>query len=67
MAELHTPTSFNDLKSPILDATSSIEDGVAKTRELFGEVKQPLRKLNVRTLLFHSSDSKFKTVLIGRI
>ena len=48
--EPHTPTtSFNDLKSPILDAE------VAKTRELFGEMKQPLRKLNVHSLS-HSSE-----------
>ena len=50
MVEPHTPTSLNDLKSPILGTASSVDE-VAKTRELFGEIKQPLHKINVRTPL----------------
>ena len=50
MVEPHsTPTSFKDPKSPILDAAFSAIDEVAKTRELFGEMKQPLHKLNVHS------------------
>ena len=62
MVEPHTPTSFKDLKTS--GTGSSVDDEVAKTRELFGEIKQPLHKLNVRTPLFHSSIrySKIKIV-----
>jgi hypothetical protein len=51
MVEPHTPTSFEDPKTPILDAAFSVDGEVAKTRELFGEIKQPLRKLNVHPTL----------------
>ena len=48
MAQPHTtPTSF---KGPILDAAFSVDDDdvdVAKTQELFGEMKQPFQKLNL--------------------
>ena len=50
MVEPHTPTSFKDLKSPVL-AAFSVDNEVAKTRELFGEMKQPLHKLNVHPSL----------------
>jgi hypothetical protein len=42
-----TPASFKDPKSPILDAAFSVDDEVAKTRELFGETN----KLNVHPSL----------------
>jgi hypothetical protein len=46
-----TPASFNDPKTPILDAAFSVDDEVAKsrpkTRELFGET----HKLNVHPSL----------------
>ena len=48
MVEPPTPTSFKDPKSPVLDASFSLDDEVAKTRRLFGDLKQPLHKLNVR-------------------
>ena len=51
MVEPHTPTSLKDLMTPILGTTFSVDDEVAKTRELFGVIKQPLHKLNVRTPL----------------
>jgi hypothetical protein len=54
MVEPHTPTSFKDLKSPILGAAFAafpVDDEVAKTQELFGEMKQPLLKLNVHPSL----------------
>jgi len=41
-----TPTSFKDPKSPVLDAAFLVDDEVAKTRGLFGDLKQPLHKLN---------------------
>lgn len=66
MAQPHTtPTSF---KGPILDAAFSVDDDevdVAKTQELFGEMKQPFQKLNLNvypslTLLHYS---KIKNVI----
>ena len=64
MVEPHTPTSFKDLKTS--GTASSVDDEVAKTRELFGEIKQPLHKLNVHTPLFHSS-IRYSNCLIGCI
>jgi hypothetical protein len=47
----HPPlaTSFKDPRPLILDAAFSVDDDseVAKTRALFGEMKQPLHKLKV--------------------
>lgn len=40
-----TPTSSKDPKSPVLDPAFSIDE-VAKTRGLFGDLRQPLLKLN---------------------
>ena len=48
----YMPTSFKEPKSSILDAAFSVDDdGVAKTQELFGEMKQPLHKLSVHPSL----------------
>ena len=57
MVEPHTTTSFKNPKTP-----ESVDDEVAKTRKLFGEMKQPLQKLNV-----HSSPSLVRTILISEL
>lgn len=55
-----TPTSSKDPKLPVLDPAVSLNDEVAKTRGLFGELKQPLHKLNVRTSLTRLYLSKIR-------
>ena len=53
--EFNTPTRFEDPKTPILDAALSVDNDVAKTWDLIGEMRQILDKLNVHFSLFLAS------------
>ena len=63
------PTSFKEPKSSILDAAFSVDDDdeVAKTQGLFGEMKQPLHKLNVHPSHSHSSCIILRSKLLYRV
>ena len=63
MYEPHRPTSFKGPQSPILDAACSVDNGVANTQGLIGQMEQLLHELNVHPSLARLHYSKIKIVI----